>query len=80
MISLPLSDGRHSIRASIEQKGVALAAATATIWAGMPPEEDESSDMPFIVNRTDKPMEPRWRLEPPRATSEVIVSPTWVLA
>ena len=67
---LSLPDGRHTVRASLEQEGETLVAARATIWVGTRPEEDDAGDMPFVVNRIDEPLEPRWRLEPPKGRSD----------
>lgn len=68
-VFLPLSDGRYTLQASLEQEGEILATARVTVWVGIPPEDDEAGDMPFVVNRIDEPLEPRWRLEPPKSRS-----------
>ena len=67
---LPLPDGRHTVRASLEQEGETLAAARVTVWVGLRPEEDKAGDVPFIVSRINEQLEPRWRLEPPKGGSD----------
>lgn len=63
---LPLSDGRHTLQASLEQEGETLAMARATIWVGTPPEEEDAGDLPFVVMQVDDALAPRWRLDPPK--------------
>ena len=68
--ALPLTDGRYTLQASLEQAGETLATARAAIWVGTPPDEDEAGDLPFVVTQVDEPLAPRWRLERPAQSGD----------
>lgn len=65
--SLDLSQGRHVVRASVEDdEGRVLVSGSAVIFIGEGDENAREPELPFVLEQRENPMSPRWELEEPR--------------
>lgn len=65
--SLDLSQGRHVVRASVEDdEGKVLVSGSAVIFIGEGDENAREPELPFVLEQRENPMSPRWELEEPR--------------